>query len=271
MKRSLLLSFLAVLSCPSFVVAGAGPFVEVDVFYDVSRPQNPSSDYEGQEDSVGPVSASVADPLDKANASGTANYGLLGVVAEMDPDVAGAYFDISAETTFRDLLTITGTNSGATAIAYIRLNVKGEVRQPFVVTEVTGYVYAEAQMFASSSIAGDDANHTYTASGLGSPVINSFDDVVELTVPFIVGDMISLRADLNAYAQAYGLSVDPSEIKFSALFGNTAELLPIRLQGISNPVIMAESGATYAFVVPEPNSIALLCSLMLAVSSRFRD
>jgi hypothetical protein len=261
MKRFIRLSAYSVLSV-LVVAPSASAAVRSWVTYRIADPVNGNRNDEVIRDApIGPVNASIVDPVaGKARASGSAEHGRLGIMMEIDPDFGGTAVAYSS-THFVDGLTIDGDNSGATATAIFRLHVDGVIRQPFIVSEAIGFTDASIDFGIETDLDDDFKSRYYFAEGTGSPVINAFDEVVEISVPFTVGSRVSVFASLYGGAEGV-LNVPPDVETFATLFNNTAKLLPIALRNVVNPTITAESGTNYSFV-PEPSCMGMLALTVL--------
>lgn len=208
-------------------------------------------------------SISLLHPLGKGFAQGMADYGVLQAFARLDPDfVTDQASWVEARAEFLDELTILGSNPGAAANVRFTLRVTGSIRQPFLVSEVTGYAMARASLAASSDHGADAADQSFDAQG-PEPVHTSYDTVLSVFVPFEVGGTVVLNAHVEAFAEALDLVVDPGQSDFIADFANQATLLGVLLSGVTDPVIVSSSNTNYTIgtvSVPELRADGLALS-----------
>lgn len=206
-------------------------------------------------------------PLGKGEAKAQADYGLLRARARVDPDfIPGLLSFATAQAQFDDTLVITGSNTGATASATFSLRVTGTIEQPFYVSEVTGFASASASLFVGTDLGSGNDGDSYGPQG-PEPIFAVYDQTYVVTVPFTVGQPITLSAQLGASAEA-DIIVNPDEEDFVANFFNQAVLLPIQLTGVNDPVAYSESGNTYGLPAgPNPASGQLIGLVLSKIGS----
>ncbi len=220
--------------------------VSNQVLYRIDVNSDPMDDGEVAQAGTTPgQTLSVVHPLGKGYAFGAADFGLLRAKAMLDPDFPTDQGSLAqTQTSFSDVLTISGSNNGSTASATFRLRATGSIRQPFYVSEVTGFATAYASLFAGTDLESGSSDGTYDAQGT-EPIFFTYDDTLVVTVQFTVGQPVTLVGRLDASAEAQGLTVGPDVYNFEADFFNNATLERIELAGVSDPVVSAESGHDY--------------------------
>jgi len=242
---------------------------------------NPDNDNNSNQ-SAGPstatqITASVISPDGNAQSTARAKFDSLGAQASITPNLSLADYQLYASSVSHvyDQVTISGSNNGTVAFATFKLHVSGQLRQPEYVDplnpDFTAITNANARLqiySVSASISGQDGVN-YNLSE-GGPLIESFSDVLEVKLPFIVGSSLTYFAEIQSSAVTDHYIGSPG-LAFESLFNQTATLSPIHLSGVTGPITITSAiGAQYLYSVPEPTTIGMLGGLVLAMSRRRR-